>query len=80
MQFYQARDLIKKLIKRRLLFHLVLINNCKVKMFAKRSSAINSIYSGQQFYYITFVARPRADPSESPNVLHSCPTNKGQFI
>ncbi len=81
MQFYQARDLIKKLIKRRLLFYLVLINNCKVKMFAKRSSAINSFYSGQQqFSYIIFVARPRADPSESPNVLHSCPTNNGKML
>ncbi len=48
LQFNQARDLIKKLIKCRLLFHLVLINNCNVKMFAIRSSEINSIYSGQQ--------------------------------
>ncbi len=48
MQFNQARDLIKKLIKRTLLFHLVLIINCNVKRTHKRSSVINSIYSGQQ--------------------------------
>ncbi len=48
MQFDQARNLIKKLIKRKLLFHLVIINNCNVKMFAKRTSVINMIYSGQQ--------------------------------
>ncbi len=48
LQFDQARDLIRKLIKRRLSFHLVLINNCNVKITHKRSSLINSIYSGQQ--------------------------------
>jgi hypothetical protein len=52
LQFNQARDLIKKLIKRLLLFHLYLINTCNVKMFSKRSSAINWILSGQlQFSY-----------------------------
>jgi hypothetical protein len=44
----QARNFIKKLIKCKLLFHLDLIHNCNVKMFSKRSSVINSIYSGQQ--------------------------------
>ncbi len=34
-------------------FHLDLINNCNVKMFAKRSSVINSIYSGQQQFSYT---------------------------
>ncbi len=48
MQFNQARNLIKKLIKCKLLLPLVLINNCKVKTFAKRSSILNLIYSGQQ--------------------------------
>jgi hypothetical protein len=46
--------LIKKLIKRRHLFHLVLINKCNVRMFSKITLVINSIYSGQQqFSYIT---------------------------
>jgi hypothetical protein len=54
LQFNQARDLIKKLIKCRLLFRLVLIINCNVKRTHKRSSVINSIYSGQQqFSYNT---------------------------
>ncbi len=44
---------IKKLIKCKLLFHLDLINNCNVKMFTKRSSVINSIYSGQQQFSYT---------------------------
>ncbi len=53
MQFNQAHNLIKKLIKRRLLFHLVLIINCNIKITHKRSSVINSIYSvQQQFSYI----------------------------
>ncbi len=56
MQFNQAHDLIKKLIKRKLLFHLVLINDCNVKMFAKRSSVINSIYSGQQWFSNTAIS------------------------
>jgi len=37
-----------KLIKHRLQLHLVLINNCNVRMFSKRTPVINLIYSGQQ--------------------------------
>jgi hypothetical protein len=45
---YQACDLNKRLIKRKLLFHLDLINKCNVKMFSRRSLVINLINSGQQ--------------------------------
>jgi hypothetical protein len=57
LQFNQARDLIKKLIEHKLLFHLVLINNCDVKIFSKRSSVINSIYSGQQQFSYNWLGR-----------------------
>jgi hypothetical protein len=49
LQFNHAHDLIKKLIKRKILFHLVLIKNFNLKVTHKRSSVINSIYSGQHF-------------------------------
>ncbi len=52
MQFNRAVNLSKKLFKHRLLFHLVLIINCNVKITHKRSSVLNLIYSGQQFSYI----------------------------
>jgi hypothetical protein len=52
LQFNQTSNLIKKLIKCKLLFNLDWINNCNVKMFL-RSSVINSIYSGQHgFLYV----------------------------
>ncbi len=51
MEFNQARNLIIKLITHRILFHLVLIINCNVKITHKRSSVINPIYSGQHFSY-----------------------------
>ncbi len=51
MKFNRAHNLIKKLIKCKLLFHLVFIIYCNVKMFSRRSSVINLMYSGQQFSY-----------------------------
>jgi ribosome-associated toxin RatA of RatAB toxin-antitoxin module len=39
LQFNQASNLIKKLIKRSLIFHLVLIINCNVKRTHKRSNS-----------------------------------------
>ncbi len=52
MQFNHASDLIKELIKRKLLLHLVLIMNCNLRITHKRSSAINLIYSGQHRFLI----------------------------
>jgi len=52
LQFNYAHNLIKKLIKLKLLFHLVLIKNVICKKTHKRSSVINWIYSGQQLFPI----------------------------
>ncbi len=52
MQFNHAHNLIKKLIKRKLSFHLVLIQNCNLKITRKRSSVINLICSGQCHFLI----------------------------
>ena len=72
MQFNQAHNLIKKLIKRRLLFDLVLIINCNVKKTHKRSSVINSIYSGQQHFLMHLTKLERLARDKHSNLLNKC--------
>jgi hypothetical protein len=55
LQFNQTEDLIRKLIKHELSFHLDLIKNCNVKRTTKISSVINSIYSGPHHFLIEYL-------------------------